>query len=133
MAEAAAPVLRVARPCRDIAALLPFWRDGLGLSLLAGFEDHDGFDGVVLGHPGAPWHLELTRHDDHVPAPCPSPEHLLVLYRPDADEHAAAVRRMRGAGFAPVAASNPYWDRCGVTFADPEGWRAVLAARAWTA
>ncbi|WP_205626873.1 VOC family protein [Pseudoponticoccus marisrubri] len=51
------PTLRVARPTDDIAALLPFYRDGLGFSVLAEFRDHDGFDGVMLGAPGAPYHL----------------------------------------------------------------------------
>ena len=50
----AAPTLRVARPSDDLDALLRFYRDGLGLELLGGFEGHDGFDGVMLGHPGAP-------------------------------------------------------------------------------
>ena len=38
--------LRIARPSDDIDALLPFYRDGLGLDLLYRFEDHEGFDGL---------------------------------------------------------------------------------------
>jgi hypothetical protein len=33
---------------------------------------------------------------------------------------------MLGAGFVPVSAVNPYWDRDGVTFEDPDGYRVVL-------
>ena len=54
-------VLRVARPTDDIDALLPFYETGLGLTVLYRFEDHDGFDGVMLGHAQAPWHFEFTR------------------------------------------------------------------------
>ena len=36
------PTLRVARATDNIAALLPFYRDGLGLSVLGRFEDHAG-------------------------------------------------------------------------------------------
>lgn len=51
------PMLRIARPTDDINALLPFYRDGLGLSVLGHFEDHAGFDGVMLGRPGGPYQL----------------------------------------------------------------------------
>ena len=39
---------------------------------------------------------------------------------------------MRETGFQPVAAFNPYWDRDGVTFEDPDGYRVVLQCAAWT-
>jgi hypothetical protein len=48
-----APILRVARSSDDLDRLLPFYRDGLGLTVLHRFEDHDGFDGIMLGHEGA--------------------------------------------------------------------------------
>jgi len=43
------PILRVARPSDDLDRLLIFYRDGLGLDVLFRFEDHQGFDGVMLG------------------------------------------------------------------------------------
>jgi hypothetical protein len=30
-----------------------------------------------------------------------------------------------------VQAANPYWNDHGLTFADPDGQRVVLAARSW--
>ena len=53
--------MRVARPTNDLEALLAFYRDGLGLEVLASFEGHGGFDGVILGEAGGPYHLEFTR------------------------------------------------------------------------
>ena len=126
------PVLRVARPTDDIEALLRFYRDGLGLQVLHRFEDHDGFDGVMLGGPGAPWHLEFTRAAGHAAGRAPSPDHLLALYLPQRAEWEAATARMRAAGFAPVAPFNPYWDRNGLTFEDPDGYRVVLHNEAWS-
>jgi hypothetical protein len=38
---------------------------------------------------------------------------------------------MRDAGFAPVSSFNPYWDRDGLTFEDPDGYRAVLQNAPW--
>ena len=127
-----APVLRVARASADLDALTPFWVDGAGFSVLARFEDHAGYDGLVLGHPQAPWHLEFVRHPDHPPA-TPSAEDLLVLYLPDRQAWRAATGRMEAAGHAPVPSANPYWDAEGRTYADPEGRRLVLTRRAWSA
>ena len=39
--------------------------------------------------------------------------------------------RLEGHGYQPVAAYNPYWDRHGKTFADPDGYRVVLQNVAW--
>jgi catechol 2,3-dioxygenase-like lactoylglutathione lyase family enzyme len=127
----AVPTLRVARPTDDIDALLPFYRDGLGLSLLYRFEDHGGFDGVMLGAAHAPYHLEFTRARGHSAGRAPTEENLLVFYFADGDLWEAAVRRMEEAGFPPVKAFNPYWDERGATFEDPDGYRVVLQHGEW--
>lgn len=124
-------VLRVARPSADLARLIPFYVDGLGLTVLARFEGHDGFDGVILGEPGAPWHLEFTRHAGAHPPARPDPDDLIVVYVPDPVARAEALDRMRAAGHASVKAFNPYWDRNGVTFEDPEGRRVVISSLDW--
>nr|WP_276203219.1 hypothetical protein [Pseudoponticoccus marisrubri] len=41
------------------------------------------------------------------------------------------MARMEAAGYDPVEAANPYWDRQGVTFEDPDGYRTVLQNAAW--
>ena len=127
------PTLRVARPSDDLDRLLPFYVDGVGLSLLYRFEDHDGFDGVMLGRAGAPYHLEFTRARGHAAGRAPTRDNLLVFYLPERAVWRAAVDRMRAAGFAPVPAFNPYWDRDGVTFEDPDGYRVVFQGSAWRA
>ncbi|SMY06748.1 VOC family protein [Flavimaricola marinus] len=125
------PTLRVARPTNDLAALVPFYRDGLGLEIIGHFEEHQGFDGIMLGAPGAPYHFEFTQHPEHDAGRAPSQDNLIVFYLPDAQEWDRAVARMRTAGYAPVAAFNPYWDRNGQTFEDPDGYRVVLQNAAW--
>jgi catechol 2,3-dioxygenase-like lactoylglutathione lyase family enzyme len=127
----ASAVLRVARPTDDLDALLPFYRDGLGLSVLYRFQDHAGFDGVMLGEPGAPYHFEFTRAHGHAAGHAPTSDNLLVFYLPAEAEWTAAVERMRAAGFEPVPSFNPYWDRNGRTFEDPDGYRVVLERGAW--
>lgn len=125
------PVIRFARPSDDLDALIAFYRDGLGFEVLGHFEDHDGFDGVMLGLTGAPYHLEFTRRRGHAAGRAPTQDNLIVLYYPDAGDWQAAVDRMRGAGFAPVKSFNPYWDRNGRTFEDPDGYRVVLQNARW--
>ncbi|MBS0659063.1 MAG: VOC family protein [Verrucomicrobia bacterium] len=131
MTPSPAPQFRVARPTDRLDDVVRFYRDGLGLEVIGSFADHAGFDGVMLGRRGWPYHLEFTRQADHAVGRAPTQDHLLVFYLPDAAEHAAAVARMRAAGHAPVASYNPYWDRLGVTFEDPDGYRVVLQRAAW--
>lgn len=123
--------LRIARATNDIDALRPFYCDGLGFDVLGGFEDHEGFDGLMLGHETAGYHLEFTRQRGHDVDGAPTKENLLVFYLGDEAAERAAVDRMQSAGFEPVASHNPYWDRCGTTFEDPDGYRVVLVRGRW--
>ncbi|MDT9600623.1 VOC family protein [Sphingosinicella rhizophila] len=125
-----APILRVARPSDDLDALRAFYEAGLGLDILFRFEDHDGFDGIMFGKAGQPYHLEFTRCRGHVAGKAPSQDNLLVFYLPDRAAWQGAVDRMREAGFDPVPSFNPYWDRAGATFEDPDGYRIVLQGEA---
>jgi len=124
--------LRVARPTDHLDEVLRFYMDGVGLTRLGEFEDHEGFDGVMLGVPGAPYHLEFTRKRGHVAGRAPTADNLLVFYLPDAPQWQEAVDRMMAAGYAPVASFNPYWDRAGRTFEDPDGYRVVLQHASWS-
>ncbi len=125
--------IRVARPSDDLAAVVRFYRDGLGLIVLSEFAGHDGFDGVMLGRTGAGFHLEFTRKVGHRAGRAPTQDNLLVFYLPDDVAWRAAIARLEQAGYQPVAAFNPYWDRLGRTFEDPDGYRVVLQNAAWTA
>jgi catechol 2,3-dioxygenase-like lactoylglutathione lyase family enzyme len=127
-----APTLRVARPTDDLDALVPFYRDGLGFDILYRFENHDGFDGLMFGHPGAPYHFEFTHARGHAVGRSPTQDHLVVFYLHDRTIWSAAVARMRGSGFEPIVSFNPYWDRQGMTFEDPDGYRVVLQNASWS-
>ncbi len=129
--SARVPALRIARSSDDLNGVLRFYCDGLGLPLLFKFEDHDGFDGLILGCEAAPYHFEFTKKREHVAGRAPTEENLLVFYHPDAADWRTAVQRMRDEGFMPVRSFNPYWDREGVTFEDPDGYRVVLQGASW--
>src|SRR5438128_5028670 len=123
--------IRVARPTDQIEALVRFYRDGLGLVVIDSFKAHDGFEGVMLGLPGGAYHLEFTRNPEHPPGRAPTKDNLLVFYLPDVNEWRAAIDRMAVRGYQSVPSFNPYWERQGRTFEDPDGYRVVLQNAAW--
>lgn len=125
------PVLRVARPTNDLRRIAQFYTQGLGFDVLARFEKHAGFDGIVLGHAGYPWHIEFTHQHGVTVAQAPTTEHLLVLYLPEHAAWRAAVERLEALGVTACEAHNPYWNLHGKTFEDPDGYRIVLQNAAW--
>src|SRR5262245_24534392 len=123
--------LRIARPTDNLEAVIRFYRDGLNMEVVDTFADHAGFDGVLLGHAGGPYHLEFTHQHGRSVGRTPTLDHLLVFYLPDRLEWEHAVRRMIDRGHPPTPSSNPYWDARGKTFEDPDGYRVVLQHAAW--
>ena len=123
--------MRVARPTDNLIAVAEMYRIGLGMDVLASFTDHEGFDGIILGHAGWGYHLELTHHRGDRVGAAPSEDHLLVFYVPDRDEWSARCEQLRSAGFAEAKSFNPYWDRVGKTFVDCDGYRVVLQNASW--
>jgi hypothetical protein len=127
----APPTLRIARPCNSITTLKNFYISGLGLEVLSSFDDHNGYDGIILGHPSYQWHLEFTYQHGVTVAHAPTKEHLLAFYEPDKEKWEELVKRVEGAGGRRVESENPWWEQHGVTVEDPEGWRVVLWHGSW--
>jgi YycE-like protein len=123
--------IRVARPTDQLERIARMYGEGLGLTVLATFVDHDGFDGAVLGRRGEAYHLEFTTQRGHVAGRAPTDEHLLVLYIPDRAEWMSTCGSLERAGFRSVPAKNPYWDSAGRTFEDVDGYRVVLQNATW--
>ena|SRR5689334_15986351 len=68
---------RIARPARNLDRSVRFYRHLIGLAVIGGFADHDGYDGVFFALPGG-GELELTTGPAQ-PASS-TDEDLLVLY-----------------------------------------------------
>ncbi len=105
----------------------------LGFEVLYEFRDHDGFDAVMLGRKEAAYHLAFVHKVGHKAGRAPGEDNLLVFYLPDADEWKRSVARLEDLGHKPVKAFNPYWDKKGKTFEDPDGYRVVLQHARWPA
>ncbi|SCL63640.1 Glyoxalase-like domain-containing protein [Micromonospora citrea] len=132
LSRTTAPHVRIARPSRDLTAAERFWVGGLGLDVLwrAAADGPGEHDLLIVGLPGAEWHLELVGGAQLAVEPAPTTEDLLVLYL-DGPVDDELVRELERAGGTRVSAG-PYWDRWGVTVADPDGYRLVLSTREWS-
>ena len=107
------------------------YKQGLSMEELGSFMDHEGFDGVMLGHPDGAFHFEFSYCRHHPVAPVATAEDLLVFYVPHAESWEARCDAMLGAGFTEVEPFNPYWNRLGRTFQDHDGYRVVIQRAAW--
>jgi catechol 2,3-dioxygenase-like lactoylglutathione lyase family enzyme len=123
--------LRIARPVSDLSRAKTLYCDGLGLRVLGGFVDHDGFDGVMVGREGQSYHFEFTHCRSHPLQPTPTVDDLAVFYIADVQAWRAACASMLAAGFTRVSSFNPYWDVRGQTFQDQDGYRVVLQNAQW--
>jgi len=118
--------LRIARPVSSLVETVAMYKIGLGLEELGAFQDHDGFDGVILSAGNADFHFEFTFCRQHPLKPTPTEEDLLVFYIPQTAACNERCERLLAAGFKEVRSFNPYWERSGRTFEDRDGYRLVI-------
>ncbi len=118
--------VRIARPTDHFKQVIEFYEHGIGLKRLTEFTGHEGYTGVILGLPGAAYHLEFTTHASGSPCPAPTKDNLLVFYIPEKTEINRITKRLKDMGYSEVAPENGYWKEKGVTIEDPDGWRVVL-------
>lgn len=121
---------RVARPSRNLDDTVRFYRDGVGFTVIASWQDHDGYNGTVLAIGDASRQLELLEVAGVDPAP--TSEDQLVLYLGSSAGVRSAVDRIRAAGYEPSISPNPYWAREGAEcFSDPDGYWLILSPSTW--
>lgn len=123
--------IRITRPTDNLEKITEMYVNGLGFKLLGSFEEHNGFDGSIIGHELHNYHLEFTHHRGTVVGKAPSQDNLLVFYISNSKIWKQSCERMQSAGFVVVSSYNPYWDVVGKTFEDIDGYRVVLQNREW--
>jgi catechol 2,3-dioxygenase-like lactoylglutathione lyase family enzyme len=118
--------MRVARPTTDIERAITFWTHVVGLEILSRFEDHEGYDGVILGNSGGQWEIEVTHHSSGMPLPSPSEEDIIVLYL-NRELARGITDRLRHAGHPPKEHPNPYWQAMEASaHTDPDGYTVII-------
>ena len=118
--------IRIARPTHQLKTIVEFYQDALGLPFLGSFENHAGYDGVMLGLPDSGVHLEFTQHSEGQACPAPSKDNLMVLYVSSQADLTSFQISLEAHGHLPVEPENPYWLGKSLTFEDPDGWRVVI-------
>ena len=124
-------ILRIARPTDNLSKIIDMYCRGLGYKVLTDFNDHDGFDGAILGNSDSSYHLEFTHHRGVSVGKAPTADNLLAFYIEDRDEWEMKCTQAELSGFVHVASYNPYWDLLGKTYEDLDGYRIVFHNSAW--
>jgi catechol 2,3-dioxygenase-like lactoylglutathione lyase family enzyme len=107
-------------------ATIAFYRDVVGLPLLAEFTGSFGEDGTVFGLPSVQAHLEIVRAQGRAPAVDPLDQ--LVFYLSGAQAAATAAAPLKAAGAKEDVSPHPYWAARGaIVYLDPDGRRVVFA------
>lgn len=122
--------LRVVRPTDNLDTIAEMY-SALGFEKVKEFKNHEGFDGVILGHRKHAYHLEFTHRIGTKIGKAPNQEQQLVFYIACSREWERACRSMISAGFNVVENINPYWESVGKTFEDIDGYRLVLQNLDW--
>jgi len=117
---------RIARHTTDLNRIIDFYGRVLGLRVLGDFRDHHQYNGVFMGLPGESWHLEFTV-SDRQPVHQPDADDLLVFYAASLAEFAEIKKRFIINKVKYVSPPNPYWEKNGITFEDPDGFRIVIS------
>ncbi|HLO56528.1 MAG TPA: VOC family protein [Saprospiraceae bacterium] len=119
---------RIARHTTDLLAIEIFYTSIVGLQKLGGFQNHDGYDGIFLGHPHQDWHLEFTSSGD-APDSRFDDDDCLVFYVNSKIELAEIKDNLAKQNIATIEPKNPYWKVNGLMIADPDGYKIIFALK----
>jgi hypothetical protein len=116
--------IRFARRSTQFESTVQFYRDLVGLPLVATFGDSYGSNGAIFGLPGTALTFEIVEADEPVAVDAGDQ---LCLYFPDATAQQQATARLSAVGLQPTE-SHPYWAAtAAVTYRDPDGREVVFA------
>ena len=116
--------LRVARHTNQLDLMVEFYQEVLDICQLGSFKNHDTYDGTILGSKELGWQLEFTRSAEKA-VHKPDPDDLLVFY--PGKNYDLIVNRLKDSGIERIKPKNPYWEKQGYCFSDPDGFMVVIA------
>jgi hypothetical protein len=122
--------LRFARHTNNLEAIKSFYIDLLGLELLGGFENHNGYDGVFIGKQDENWHLEFTKTNEIIEFNF-NEDDILVFYPNTKIEFNTLITNLANNNISSITSKNPYWNNPEVSggkiYQDPDGYHIVVS------
>ncbi|RTY88739.1 VOC family protein [Flavobacterium sp. RSP15] len=118
--------LRIARHTDDLEKIEDFYVNILGFERLGGFQNHNNYNGIFIGKPKLDWHFEFTQSDakaDHTF----DQDDVTVLYSKTISEYNQFINRLLDNNISIITSKNPYWNKNGKMFLDPDGFRIVVS------
>lgn len=121
---------RQARHTNQLAPIIDFYTEIIGLSNLGSFENHEGYDGVFIGPKDSfmkkdGWHLEFTVSWEQ-PLHRPDEDDLMVFYPNTTEEFEQIIVKLQSANIKRYRPKNKYWQRNGVAILDPDGYGVII-------
>lgn len=117
---------RFARHTNNLEQLKAFYINVLGLELLGGFENHNGYNGVFIGKANENWHLEFTQTFEIVNHIFDEDD-ILVFYPNTKLEFDLILNKLKENKVEFIEAKNPYWNENGKMILDPDGYRIIIS------
>ena len=117
---------RYARHTNNLEQLKSLYIEVMGLELLGGFENHNGYDGVFIGKQEENWHLEFTQSDE-IANHTFDDDDLLIFYPSSKLEFEWLQEKLKNHSIQFVKSKNPYWNENGIQFLDPDGFGIVIS------
>jgi len=122
-----AVMFRIVRPTNKFQTITDFYQTGVGLEQISSFENHSGYNGVMLGLPGQPYHLEIIEREGGDANINYNKDNLLVFYFEDLTAITNIESRLNGMGYPTLPAKNPWWNDHGAVYIeDADQWGIIL-------
>jgi catechol 2,3-dioxygenase-like lactoylglutathione lyase family enzyme len=119
-------VLRVARHTNNLEKIEAFYVNILGFERLGGFQNHNNYDGVFIGKSDLDWHFEFTESNDKANHHFDEDD-IIVLYPTTILEYNNLLDSVSNNNISIITSNNPYWNKNGKMFLDPDGYRIVIS------
>lgn len=122
---------RYARHTNNLLSIEKFYTEVVGLEKLGGFENHNKYDGLFLGHKNSNWHLEFTTSSEQ-PKSKFDEDDILVFYVNSEIELAKIRKTLQQKNIHLEVPKNPYWKENGIMISDPDNFKIVFSVNQLT-
>ncbi|WP_253255932.1 VOC family protein, partial [Flavobacterium psychrophilum] len=119
---------RYARHTTDLKQIERFYTEIVGLEKLGGFEKHNNYDGLFLGHKNSNWHLEFTTSIEK-PESKFDEDDILVFYVNSEVEFKKVKKTLNQKNINLEIPKNPYWAENGIMISDPDNFKVIFSVR----